>query len=190
MLHDQEREPRQRLVPCGRQIDVFATALDKAFENNDCMIVILSCQTKNSFYESSQRLIQLRGHTEKFQKEKLITRSALLAIKSDTNNASTEITRYIQGLTKATCPQEAASIVCVACNGLWMLRKAGGAVGWHRLKSDDPAQRLACFVAVVSSTIAEAHLERTGVDRDETLARGIGLYFPTQDEWEIEPALG
>jgi hypothetical protein len=127
--------------------------------------------------EYSQIGFVIEGHTEKFQKEKLITRSALLAIKSDTNNASTEITRYIQGLTKATCPQEAASIVCVACNGLWMLRKADGAVGWHRLKSDDPAQRLACFVAVVSSTIAEAHLERTGVDRDETLARELAFIF-------------
>src|SRR4249920_3248670 len=38
----------------------LATALDKAFENIDCMIAILSCQTKNRFYESTQRLIQLR----------------------------------------------------------------------------------------------------------------------------------
>src|SRR5712691_7042704 len=38
----------------------LATALDKACENIDCMIAILSCQTKNRFYESTQRLIQLR----------------------------------------------------------------------------------------------------------------------------------
>src|SRR6266487_2841777 len=38
----------------------LATALDRAFENIDCMIAILSCQTKNRFYESTQRLIQLR----------------------------------------------------------------------------------------------------------------------------------
>jgi hypothetical protein len=31
----------------------FATALDKAFENNDCMIAILRCQAKNCFYELS-----------------------------------------------------------------------------------------------------------------------------------------
>jgi hypothetical protein len=38
----------------------FATALDKALENNDCMIAILCCQAKNRFYESTQRLIQPR----------------------------------------------------------------------------------------------------------------------------------
>src|ERR1039457_963371 len=38
----------------------FATALDKAFENIDCMSVILRCQAKNRFYESTQRLIQPR----------------------------------------------------------------------------------------------------------------------------------
>src|SRR5665811_1021606 len=36
----------------------FATALDKAFENIDCMSAILRCQAKNRFYESTQRLIQ------------------------------------------------------------------------------------------------------------------------------------
>src|SRR5450755_1414580 len=36
----------------------FAIALDKAFEKIDCMIAILSCQAKNRFYESTQRLIQ------------------------------------------------------------------------------------------------------------------------------------
>src|ERR1022692_2750606 len=38
----------------------LATALDKAFENIDCMIAILCCQAKNRFYESTQRLIQPR----------------------------------------------------------------------------------------------------------------------------------
>src|ERR1019366_830682 len=38
----------------------FATALDKAFENIDCMSAILRCQVKNRFYESTQRLIQPR----------------------------------------------------------------------------------------------------------------------------------
>src|ERR1017187_9794215 len=38
----------------------FATALDKAFENIDCMSAILRCQAKNRFYESTQRLIQPR----------------------------------------------------------------------------------------------------------------------------------
>src|ERR1035437_4715743 len=38
----------------------FATALDKAFENIDCMSAILRCQAKNCFYESTQRLIQPR----------------------------------------------------------------------------------------------------------------------------------
>ena len=38
----------------------FATAVDKALENIDCMSAILRCQTKNRFYESTQRLIQLR----------------------------------------------------------------------------------------------------------------------------------
>src|SRR5664279_4310371 len=38
----------------------FATALDKAFENIDCMSAILRCQAKNRFYESIQRLIQPR----------------------------------------------------------------------------------------------------------------------------------
>jgi hypothetical protein len=33
----------------------FATALDKAFENIDCMSAILRCQAKNRFYESTQR---------------------------------------------------------------------------------------------------------------------------------------
>src|ERR1039458_1816345 len=37
-----------------------ATALDKAFENIDCMSAILRCQAKNRFYESTQRLIQPR----------------------------------------------------------------------------------------------------------------------------------
>src|SRR5450759_5094185 len=36
----------------------FATTLDKAFENIDCMSAILRCQAKNRFYESTQRLIQ------------------------------------------------------------------------------------------------------------------------------------
>src|SRR5208282_2678163 len=38
----------------------LATALDKAFENIDCMIAIPCCQAKNRFYESTQRLIQPR----------------------------------------------------------------------------------------------------------------------------------
>src|SRR5450759_2537882 len=38
----------------------LATALDKEFENIDCMSAILRCQVKNRFYESTQRLIQLR----------------------------------------------------------------------------------------------------------------------------------
>src|SRR5450759_2358322 len=38
----------------------FATALDKAFENIDCMSAILRCQAKNRFYESTQRLIKPR----------------------------------------------------------------------------------------------------------------------------------
>jgi len=38
----------------------FATALDKAFENIDCMSAILRCQAKNRFYESTQRLIHPR----------------------------------------------------------------------------------------------------------------------------------
>src|SRR5665811_714147 len=38
----------------------FATALDKAFENIDCMSAILRYQAKNRFYESTQRLIQPR----------------------------------------------------------------------------------------------------------------------------------
>jgi hypothetical protein len=38
----------------------FATALDKALENIDCMIAILRSQAKNRPYESSQRLIQQR----------------------------------------------------------------------------------------------------------------------------------
>jgi hypothetical protein len=38
----------------------LATALDKAFENIDCMIAILCCQAKIRFYESTQRLIQPR----------------------------------------------------------------------------------------------------------------------------------
>jgi transposase len=38
----------------------FATAVDKALENIDCMSAILRCQTKNRFYESTQRLIQMR----------------------------------------------------------------------------------------------------------------------------------
>ncbi len=38
----------------------FAVALDKAFENIDCMSAILRCQAKNRFYESTQRLIQPR----------------------------------------------------------------------------------------------------------------------------------
>src|ERR1035437_9195278 len=38
----------------------FATALDKAFENIDCMSAILRCQVKNHIYESTQRLIQPR----------------------------------------------------------------------------------------------------------------------------------
>jgi hypothetical protein len=38
----------------------LATALDKAFENIDCMSAILRCQAKNRFYESTQRLIQPR----------------------------------------------------------------------------------------------------------------------------------
>src|ERR1017187_7884092 len=38
----------------------FATALDKAFENIDCMSAILRCQAKNHIYESTQRLIQPR----------------------------------------------------------------------------------------------------------------------------------
>src|SRR5450759_1484272 len=38
----------------------FATALDKAFENIDCMSAILRCQTTHRFYESTQRLIQPR----------------------------------------------------------------------------------------------------------------------------------
>jgi hypothetical protein len=38
----------------------LATALDKAFENIDCMIAILCCEAKNRFYETTQRLIQPR----------------------------------------------------------------------------------------------------------------------------------
>src|SRR5450759_2753013 len=38
----------------------FATALDKAFENIDCMSAILRCQAKNHIYESTQRLIKPR----------------------------------------------------------------------------------------------------------------------------------
>jgi hypothetical protein len=38
----------------------LATALDKAFENIDCMSAILRCQAKNRFYESTQCLIQPR----------------------------------------------------------------------------------------------------------------------------------
>jgi hypothetical protein len=48
----------------------LATALDKAFENIDCMIAILCCQAKNRFYESTQRLIQPRRVLWSFAKIK------------------------------------------------------------------------------------------------------------------------
>jgi hypothetical protein len=38
----------------------LATALDKAFENIDCMSAIFRCQAKKRFHESTQRLIQPR----------------------------------------------------------------------------------------------------------------------------------
>ena len=76
MRHRHERASRQRLiVPCCMissashasvsrlvvdRLMCLATALDKAFENIDCMSAILSCQAKNRFYESTQRLIQSR----------------------------------------------------------------------------------------------------------------------------------
>src|SRR5437870_6165260 len=54
----------------------FATVLDKAFEKIDCMIAILSCQAKNRFYESTQRLIQPRRvlwiRPEKFERRLVI----------------------------------------------------------------------------------------------------------------------
>src|ERR1022692_2501548 len=62
----------------------FATALDKAFENIDCMSAILRCQAKNRFYESTQRLIQprrvlccspfskLRSRAKKARRQKVI----------------------------------------------------------------------------------------------------------------------
>jgi hypothetical protein len=55
MLNDEQRQPRP--ASCDRQVDVFCYPLDKAFENIDCMSAILSCQAKNRFYESTQRLI-------------------------------------------------------------------------------------------------------------------------------------
>src|SRR5450759_2767794 len=38
----------------------FATVLDKAFENIDCMSAILRCQAKERFYESTLSLMQPR----------------------------------------------------------------------------------------------------------------------------------
>src|SRR5450759_2570568 len=58
MIKSVSRDSVSRLVTDRSMC--FATALDKAFENIDCMIAILSCQTKNRFYESTQRLIQPR----------------------------------------------------------------------------------------------------------------------------------
>jgi predicted kinase len=42
-LHDQQRQPRQRLAPGGRKRDLLglATASDKTFETIDCMSAIL-----------------------------------------------------------------------------------------------------------------------------------------------------
>jgi CRP/FNR family transcriptional regulator, cyclic AMP receptor protein len=65
----------------------LATALDKAFENIDCMIAILSCQTKNRFYESTQRLIQLRRVLCYRTEVKLFTNEQIELVKSFASQA-------------------------------------------------------------------------------------------------------
>jgi predicted TIM-barrel fold metal-dependent hydrolase len=49
-----------RTQAAGYRSWLSACALDKAFENIDCMSAILRCQAKNRFYESTQHLIQPR----------------------------------------------------------------------------------------------------------------------------------
>jgi hypothetical protein len=57
-LHDQRRQRRKRV---SRLVAVrsmcLAIALDKAFENIDCVSAILRCYARNRFYDSTQRLI-------------------------------------------------------------------------------------------------------------------------------------
>src|SRR5450830_683721 len=61
----------------------FATALDKAFENIDCMSAILRCQAKNRFYESTQRLIQPRR---------------VLCLKAEVTQSTAQVVVYSDGL--------------------------------------------------------------------------------------------
>src|SRR6266851_5288928 len=58
MISSASHDSVSRLV--AESLMCLATASDKAFENIDCMIAILRLQAKNRFYESTQRLIQLR----------------------------------------------------------------------------------------------------------------------------------
>jgi hypothetical protein len=116
-------------------------------------------------------------------------RSALLAFDSDVRVPENEIRRYSSALSD----QKAASILCVLGVGLWMLRKSrdDGSIRWHRLRSDQEQkeQQLACFTAIVSTTVSGAHCERSGINPNSTLSEGIGLFFPKEDEWEIEKAV-
>src|SRR5271167_3637463 len=58
MINSASHDNVSRLV--ADRLMCLASALDKAFENIDCMSAILRCQAKNRFYESTQRLIQPR----------------------------------------------------------------------------------------------------------------------------------
>jgi len=112
-----------------------------------------------------------------------ISRSCLLAFGSDLQ-PGTEFARFAKMLKQVQCSHECCSIICVVGNGLWMLRPHNDLRKWFRLRTADAAQQLACFVAVISNTIFQAHCERTVLGPSNSLAAGIGLYFPTQEEWE------
>src|SRR5262245_6218792 len=61
MRHVAHHDGVFRLV-AARQM-CLSTALDKAFENIDCISATLRCQAKNRFYESIKRLIELASST-------------------------------------------------------------------------------------------------------------------------------
>src|ERR1035437_8929453 len=72
----------------------FATALDKAFENINCISAILRCQPKNLFYESTQRLIQPRRVLwDQGQRAQMTFRSELQTVPGDDDRHPIELRR-------------------------------------------------------------------------------------------------
>jgi len=74
------------------------------------------------------------------------------------------------------------SAICIPGRGFWKIaRRPDGEIHWQKLRSADPLDHVAWWVAVMSSSCYEQHAMRQGRDPKLGVEAGIGRFLPGGD---------